>query len=44
MLWYAYTLTLELGQFLTNTVTAPLYPAIDAGYTPSFYYTHAYPM
>ena len=35
MRWYEYTLTLEPGQTLTNTVTAPLYPAIDAGYTPS---------
>ena len=41
MRWYEYTLTLEPGQFLTNTVTAPLYPAIDAGYTPSIYiYTY----
>ena len=37
MRWYEYTLTLEPGQTLTNTVTAPLYPAIDAGYTPSIY-------
>ena len=44
LLWYAYTLTLELGQFLTNTVTAPLYPAIDAGYTLSIYYTPDHPM
>lgn len=41
MRWYEYTLTLEPGQTLTNTVTAPLYPAIDAGYTPSIYsYTY----
>lgn len=41
MRWYEYTLTLEPGQILTNTVTAPLYPAIDAGYTPSIYiYTY----
>ena len=37
MRWYAYTLTLAPGQTLKNTVTAPLYPAIDAGYTPSLY-------
>ena len=37
MRWYEYTLTLEPGQTLTNTVTASLYPAIDAGYTPSIY-------
>ena len=41
MQWYEYTLTLEPGQILTNTVTAPLYPAIDAGYTPSIY-TYTY--
>lgn len=41
MRWYAYTLTLEPGQTLKNAVTAPLYPAIDAGYTPSLYaYTY----
>ena len=31
MRWYEYTLTLEPGQTLKNAVTAPLYPAIDAG-------------
>ena len=41
MRWYEYTLTLEPGQTLINTVTAPLYPAIDAGYTPSIY-TYTY--
>ena len=41
MRWYEYTLTLEPGQTLTNTVTAPLYPAIEAGYTPSIY-TYSY--
>lgn len=41
MRWYEYTLTLAPGQTLKNTVTAPLYPAIDAGYTPSLYsYTY----
>ena len=35
MRWYEYTLTLEPGQTLKNAVTAPLYPAIDAGYTPA---------
>ena len=41
MRWYEYTLTLEPGQTLKNAVTAPLYPAIDAGYTPSLYaYTY----
>ena len=33
MRWYEYTLTLEPGQTLKNAVTAPLYPAIDAGYS-----------
>ena len=41
MRWYEYTLSLEPGQTLTNTVIAPLYPAIDAGYTPSIY-TYTY--
>ena len=41
MRWYEYTMTLEPGQTLTNTVTAPLYPAIDAGYTPSIH-TYTY--
>lgn len=41
MRWYEYTLTLEPGQTLTNTVTAPLYPSIDEGYTLSIYeYTY----
>ena len=41
MRWYEYTITLAPGQTITNTVTAPLYPAIDAGYTPSIYeYTY----
>ena len=38
MRWYEYTLTLAP---LKNAVTAPLYPAIYAGYTPSLYsYTY----
>ena len=37
MRWYEYTLTLEPGQTLKNAVTAPVYPAIDEGYTPSLY-------
>ena len=41
MRWYEYTLTLEPGQTLTNTVTAPLYPSVDAEYTPSIY-TYTY--
>ena len=37
MRWYEYELSLEPGQTLTNTVTAPLYPDIDASYSPSVY-------
>lgn len=41
MRWYEYTLTFEPGQTLTNTVTAPLYPSVDTGYTLSVYeYTY----
>lgn len=41
MRWYEYTLTLAPGQTLKNAVTAPVYPAIDEGYTPSLYsYTY----
>lgn len=41
MRWCEYTLTLAPGQTLKNAATAPVYPAIDAGYTPSLYsYTY----
>ena len=41
MRWYEYTITLKPGQTLKNAVTAPLYPSIDADYTPSIYaYTY----
>lgn len=35
MCWYEYDLTLEAGQSVINAVTAPMYPDIDDGYTPS---------
>lgn len=37
MRWYQYELTLAPGETLTNTVTAPLYPAIDTSYEPPVY-------
>ncbi len=41
MRWYEYELTLEPGETLTNTVTAPLYPDINTGYEPPVYrYTY----
>jgi hypothetical protein len=36
--WYQYNITLEPGARLTNKVTAPLYPGVDMGYTPSKYF------
>ena len=36
--WYEYEITLAPGERLTNTVTAPVYPNIDEGYSPSVYY------
>lgn len=41
MRWYEYSITLEPGQRITNTVKAPIYPSIDAGYEPSIY-TYTY--
>ena len=35
--WFEYEITLAPGQRLINTVTAPLYPTIDDGYTPEIY-------
>ena len=41
MRWYEYEITMAPGAKLTNTVTAPMYPSIDAGYIPSIYsYTY----
>ncbi len=41
MRWYEYDITLEPDQRIVNTVTAPMYPTIDDGYTPAVYsYTY----
>lgn len=41
MRWYEYDITLGAGQRIVNTVTAPMYPTIDEGYSPSIYnYTY----
>ena len=41
MRWYQYELALEPGQRVINTVTAPIYPAIDTSYEPDlFRYTY----
>lgn len=41
MRWYGYTLTLAPGQRTVNTVTAPIYPDINADYKPPIYqYTY----
>lgn len=37
MRWYAYEITIQPGQTITNTVTAPVYPDIDGRYAPSVY-------
>ena len=41
MRWYEYDITLEPGERIVNTVTAPIYPAIDLEYEPDIYeYTY----
>ncbi len=41
MRWYEYEITFAPGARVTNTVTAPLYPAIDLSWTPAVYnYTY----
>lgn len=41
MRWYEYEISLEPGQRIVNTVTAPIYPAIDRSYEPGIYeYTY----
>ncbi len=41
MRWYEYEITLEAGQRIVNTVTAPIYPAIDQDFQPGVYeYTY----
>ena len=41
MRWYEYKLTLEPGQRIVNTVTAPIYPSINSNWEPPIYeYTY----
>lgn len=41
MRWYEYEITLEAGERIVNTVTAPIYPSIDLRYEPDvFGYTY----
>ena len=41
MRWYEYKLSVPAGKSVVNSVTAPLYPDIDIGYTPPIYsYTY----
>jgi len=41
MRWYEYEITLEPGQKIVNTVTAPIYPSINTNYEPDvFGYTY----
>lgn len=35
--WYEYELHFDAGEKLENTISAPLYPAIDMGYEPAVY-------
>ena len=41
--WYEYEITLQPGQELVNTVTAPIYPTIDIHYEPPEYGYYYYP-
>ncbi|MBR2460374.1 MAG: hypothetical protein IKB34_04010 [Clostridia bacterium] len=41
MRWYQYEITLEAGETLVNTVSAPIYPDIDGSFVPAkFSYTY----
>lgn len=41
MRWYEYEITVAPGQSIVNTVTAPIYPSVDADYSPTaFTYTY----
>lgn len=41
MRWYEYEITVEPGESIVNTVTAPLYPSINDDWNPSIYeYTY----
>lgn len=37
MRWYEYEITLEAGERIVNTVTAPIYPSIDLRYEPDVF-------
>ncbi len=41
MRWYEYEITFAAGERVVNTVTAPIYPAIDLDYEPDIY-TYTY--
>lgn len=41
MRWYEYEITVEPGERVVNTVTAPIYPSINTNYDPSIY-TYTY--
>ncbi len=41
MAWYEYGLTVEAGETVVNSVTAPCYPSVDRGYDPPLY-TYTY--
>jgi hypothetical protein len=43
-LWYAYEITLEPGQRIVNTVTAPIYPTVHFKYEPYKYEYYYYPV
>ncbi len=41
MRWYEYDITLEAGERIVNTVSAPIYPSFDMNYDPTIYqYTY----
>lgn len=41
MRWYEYVMTLDGGERIVNTVTAPIYPSFDMNYEPTIYeYTY----
>lgn len=41
MRWYEYEITLQPGERITNTITAPIYPSFDTSYEPPIYeYTY----
>ncbi len=42
-LWFAYEITLEPGQRIVNTVTAPIYPSVYTNYEPQKYEYYYHP-